>query len=217
METANTNPNPQCVAFAGTTAVAAGHIAHVAKITKEYLDLNQSETVLIFDSNTSEQIEIDFRGTAEEVIARLQDRYSYSDVASGEGLPLNQESSKGPGRPKLGVVAREITLLPRHWEWLQQQPGGASVVLRKLVEEARRTNLEKDKLRVAMDATYKFMHAMAGDLPNFEEATRALFGRDLAKFEECIANWPHDLKKHIELISKSAFDDSSVVGALSVT
>ncbi len=74
---------------------------------------------------------------------------------------------RGRGRPKLGVVAREVTLLPRHWDWLNAQPGGASVALRKLVEQARRANGDADRARAAREAAYHFMSAMAGDLPAF--------------------------------------------------
>jgi hypothetical protein len=111
-----------------------------------------------------------------------------------------QEPASEPrrrGRPKLGVVAREVTLLPRHWEWLNAQPGGASVALRKLVEAARRANGDKDRSRAARDAAYHFMSAMAGNLPQFEEACRALFAGDHRRFTTLIAAWPGDVRDHI--------------------
>jgi hypothetical protein len=95
------------------------------------------------------------------------------------------------------VVAREVTLLPRHWEWLNAQPGGASVALRKLVEHARRTNGEAERQRAARDAAYRFMSAMAGDLPHFEEAARALFAEDRRAFVGLIAAWPADIRDHV--------------------
>lgn len=104
---------------------------------------------------------------------------------------------RGRGRPKLGVVAREVTLLPRHWEWLSAQPGGASVALRKLVDEARRANSDRDRSRAARDATYHFMSGMAGDLANFEEAARALFANDRQRLAALIAGWPDDIRDHI--------------------
>jgi hypothetical protein len=104
---------------------------------------------------------------------------------------------RGRGRPKLGVVAREVTLLPRHWEWLNAQPGGASVALRKLVEAARRGNGDSDRSRAARDAAYHFMSAMAGDLPHFEDAARALFADDRRNFTILIAAWPDDVRDHI--------------------
>ena len=111
---------------------------------------------------------------------------------------------RGRGRPKLGVVAREVTLLPRHWEWLGAQPGGASVALRKLVDAARRANGDPDRSRAARDAAYHFMSAMAGNLPGFEEASRALFADDRRRFAALIAGWPGDIRDHIV---KLAFSD----------
>ena len=90
---------------------------------------------------------------------------------------------RGRGRPKLGVVAREVTLLPRHWDWLNSQSGGASVALRKLVEAARLAGDDKDRTRHAQEAAYRFMTALAGNLPGYEEATRALYAADPARFD----------------------------------
>ncbi len=120
---------------------------------------------------------------------------AYEHVASAGAGP-DSEEPRGRGRPKLGVVAREVTLLPRHWEWLSAQPGGASVALRKLVEQARLTHGERDKTRKAHERAYYFMSAMAGDMPGFEEATRALFANDMRAFGELIAAWPNDVRDH---------------------
>ena len=111
---------------------------------------------------------------------------------------------RGPGRPKLGVVAREITLLPRHWDWLNTQPGGASVALRKLVEQARHASEGKDRIRQSQEATYRFMVAMAGDRPGFEEATRALFAGDSDRFDREIASWPIDVRDHARQLAAIA-------------
>jgi hypothetical protein len=110
---------------------------------------------------------------------------------------------RGRGRPKLGVVSREVTLLPRHWEWLNAQPGGASVALRKLVDEARRASGDKDRERQARDAAYHFMSTMAGNLPQFEEASRALFAGDRRRFTALIADWPPDIRDHIVKLAYS--------------
>lgn len=111
-------------------------------------------------------------------------------------IPAETPERRGRGRPKLGVVSREVTLLPRHWEWLAAQPGGASVALRKLVEQARRDNADKDRSRRASERAYHFISAMGGDFPGFEEATRALFAGDLAGFAERTAVWPEDVRDH---------------------
>jgi hypothetical protein len=119
--------------------------------------------------------------------------------------PAGKQEPRGPGRPKLGVVAREVTLLPRHWEWLNAQPGGASVALRKLVEEARRGNESKDRMRQAQDALYRFMSTLAGDEAGFEEASRALFAGDRKLFMALIQLWPKDVRSHAERLAGSAF------------
>jgi len=113
----------------------------------------------------------------------------------------------GPGRPKLGVVAREVTLLPRHWQWLSSQPEGASVVLRKLVEEARRANAGKDGVRRSQEAASRFMSVMAGDAPGFEEAARALFAGDAERFDQRVEGWPADLRDHAGTLAGVALED----------
>src|SRR5690348_5150525 len=118
-----------CTAFEGTRRIASGDLKHVALKVKAVIDRGERAPVLIFDDLTSEPIEVDFRGTAQSVLKRL------TIPATDESAQPSEEESRRPGRPRLGVVAREVTLLPRHWEWLNSQPGGASVALRKLVEE----------------------------------------------------------------------------------
>ena len=109
--------------------------------------------------------------------------------------------------PELGVVAREVTLLPRHWDWLAGQPGGASVTLRKLVEQARKDNEGKDRLRRAREAAYRFLSAMAGNLPGFEEAARALFAGHRDRFAAVVAPWPQDVREHAVKLAARGFDD----------
>jgi uncharacterized protein len=150
---------------------------------------------------TSEPIELDFRGSLEDFLGRLP---MPSARVVGSTLPVESEA-RGPGRPRLGVVAREVTLLPRHWDWLNEQPGGASVALRKLVEEARRANEGKDRLRKARESAYRFMSALAGNLPGFEEASRALFGGNREGFEQQTQAWPKDIRAHLARLAKPAF------------
>lgn len=188
------NPIPTTwIAFGGTKRIAVGAPRDVATLVKAFVDANSKARVLIFDARSSELVELDLRGSAAAVLRRLPRELpdDSADVAeSASTVP------RSPGRPKLGVVAREVTLLPRHWDWLGSQPGGASVVLRKLVDQARHVSREADRLREARDAAYRFMHAMAGDEPGFEEASRALFANDPAKLRAHVVKWPRDVRAH---------------------
>ena len=192
------------IAFEGSRRIAAGDLQQVALKAKEVIDSHEWASVLIFDDVTSEIIEVDLRGTVEDVLRRLGEtaREEGAAVAPSASGPAE---SRGPGRPKLGVVAREVTLLPRHWEWLGHQPGGASVALRKLVEEARRTHASEDLARQAREAAYRFMSATAGNEPGFEEATRALFGGDRTRFNEMIESWPQDVRDQAQKLAAVTF------------
>src|SRR5258708_35685126 len=181
--------SPRCTAFNGFQRLAAGPLADIAMVVKTALEGGARGPVLIYDDSTGHVIEVDTRGSGEEMVARL----SKGVMTLGEIPP---DEPRGRGRPKLGVIAREVTLLPRHWDWLSTQPGGASVVLRKLVEEARRTRGDADRRRAAQEAAYYFMSAIAGDLPGFEEAARALFAYDRRGFGDLVAGWPEDVRDH---------------------
>ena len=193
----------QVIAFAGANRIASGQLELVALKVKELIDRNDSASVLIFDGVTSEQVEIDFRGSAEQVLQRLS--ATETVAAAAETSADAQETARGPGRPKLGVVGREVTLLPRHWAWLNQQPGGASVALRKLVEDAKRRGEERDQVRKAQESAYRFMSAMAGNQANFEEATRAFFAGDQLRFEELSEPWQIDIRDHARTLAAKAF------------
>jgi uncharacterized protein len=190
----------RCTAFEGTRCIATGELPHVALKTKEVLDRGERAPVLIFDDVTSQLVEVDFRGTAEQVLERLGQ--PAAATANHE-----DEAVRRAGRPKLGVVAREVTLLPRHWDWLNSQPGGASVALRKLVEQARRVNESTDRVRQARESAYRFMSAVAGNEPGFEEATRALFAGNRARFDEQVKSWPVDVRDHAKKLAASGFPD----------
>jgi len=176
-------------AFAGPQRLASGALADVALAVKHAGTTPASVT--IFDDRTGRTIDLDLRGSDADILARLS-RATADDVRPE---PPTSEP-RGRGRPKLGVVAREVTLLPRHWEWLNAQPGGASVALRKLVDDARRASGDRDRAREARDAAYHFMSGIAGNRPNFEEAARALFADDRRRFAELIAEWPADIREH---------------------
>lgn len=181
-------------AFEGQRRLASGPLADVALAIKR-VTRPTSEPIAVFSDSTGHAVDLDLRGGDKDVLARLS--IHATPTAPAETTP------RGRGRPKLGVVAREVTLLPRHWEWLNAQPGGTSVALRKLVDEARRTNGDKDRLRAARDAAYHFMSAMAGNLPNFEEASRALFADDRRRFVAQIASWPGDIRDHVVKLAYS--------------
>ena len=179
-----------CTAFTGSKRVATGELSHVARQAKLAFDRDRWAQVLIFDDVTSELIEVDFRGTSDDVVRRL----APSPASSVEATQA--ADARRPGRPRLGVIAREVTLLPRHWEWLSSQPGGASVALRKLVEHARVAGQGSDRKRRAQESCYRFLSAMAGNEANFEEATRALFAGRRARFDEMTEPWPKDVRDH---------------------
>jgi hypothetical protein len=185
-------------AFEGQRRLLSGPLAEVALAIK-LAERRASEPVAIFSDATGRAIDLDLRGSDEEIVARLP--HATSPAVPEAAAP---SEPRGRGRPKLGVVAREVTLLPRHWEWLNMQPGGASVSLRKLVEAARRANGDKDRSRAARDAAYHFMSAMAGNLPGFEEAARALFANERRRFAALIAAWPDDIRDHIARLAFSS-------------
>lgn len=194
MSETNEATGVQWIAFAGTRRVASGAPRDVALKVKELVDGDADASVLIFDAHSSHVVELDLRGSARAVLRRLP--HAGAPESAPEIEPPGS-APRSPGRPKLGVVAREVTLLPRHWDWLASQPGGASVALRKLVEQARRASKETDRLRAARDAAYRFMLAVAGDAPGFEEASRALFANDAEKLRAQVARWPRDVRTHL--------------------
>jgi hypothetical protein len=223
-----------CSAFHGSDMIATGELLSVALVAKNRVDTSAEDVkprpVLIFSDTTSEVIELDWRGSQDEFLAKFeaaaamhdyQATQTQSPLASFQLLLQNSEQyrqetrrleadsplkNRQVGRPKLGVVAREVTLLPRHWEWLATQTGGASVALRKLVEMARKESELKDRVDRASGVTYKFMSTMAGHEPGFEEATRALFAKNRELFEEIIKNWPVDVNIHLKKLSIEAFE-----------
>src|SRR5947207_6650678 len=182
--------------FEGQRRLITGPLAEVALAMKRAG--RTAAPIILFSDATGRSLDLDLRGTDDEIVARLP---AAAPAAPALEAPVNEP--RGRGRPKLGVVAREVTLLPRHWEWLNAQPGGASVALRKLVDEARRGRGARDRLRAVRDAAYHFMSAMAGNLANFEEASRALFADDRRRFVGLIVDWPVDIKDHIVKLAYS--------------
>jgi hypothetical protein len=175
---------PPAIAFHGNRRVAVGPVTEIADRLRRLQARGSRLPIMVFDLETSEALDLDLRPGA-AVLPLPAPRAGYGGPARS-----------GPGRPRLGVVAREVTLLPRHWEWLNDQPGGASVTLRKLVDQARQANGEIDRVRKARESAYRFILAMAGDRPGFEEATRALFAGDKLRFHRHTEQWPADVKAH---------------------
>ena len=196
----NPATDPAYVAFEGDRRIGSGSLRDVARAAREALDRRQDASILVFESRSSAPVDIDLRDSVDDVLAR---------IPPAATPPANEDTAiaapRGPGRPKLGVVAREITLLPRHWDWLAQQKGGASVAIRRLVDEARRVNEDADRIRLGQEAAYRFMSAMAGNRPHYEEAIRALFAADPRRFEKLIAEWPADVRDHAAKLAERAF------------
>lgn len=192
------NAPSSCSAFDHHRLLATGALADVALAAKQALDAGARGPLLIFDDRSSRQIELDFRGSAQDVLAQLP----HDSVASAR-------PARGPGRPKLGVVPREVTLLPRHWDWLGQQPGGASAVLRQLVEQALRGNDAKDRARQAVESVDRFMRVMGGDLAHYEEASRAFYRGERERFAKLIGAWPEDVRAHLQRLAAIAWDEQA--------
>jgi uncharacterized protein len=177
-----------CTAFRGPHTLVAGPLGTVALAVRRAQDAGAAEAILVFDDASGRVIDLDLSGDDDAILERLT-----QPPPACQGRYRPDPEARGRGRPKLGVVAREVTLLPRQWEWLAGRPGGASATLRRLVDAARR----QDDPRRAQDAAYHFMLAMAGDRAGYEEATRALFAGDLAGLEQRIADWPGDIRAHV--------------------
>jgi hypothetical protein len=178
------DPSHSYSAFSGTKKIASGSLEDVAAAVA-LASARSDATVLVFSDATGSQVDLDLRGTEADVRARHRP------------APPEEAAPRGRGRPRLGVVAREVTLLPDQWEWLAAQPGGASVALRKLVLEARRAGTLRDRMRRAQERSYKVMVALAGDRPGFEATTRALFAGDMDAFRAGVERWPRDIRDHL--------------------
>ncbi|MEX3967916.1 DUF2239 family protein [Paraburkholderia sp. EG286B] len=208
-----------CTAFAGTRLIARGAPLLVALAVKAELEREGNEnanengnesgaTVLVFDDRDARPVEFDLRGSAKDIEARIaaeasREQSSAAPDVIDEAAP--EDAPRGRGRPKLGVVAREVTLLPRHWDWLGAQPGGASVVLRRLVDAARHASEARERVRTAQEAAHRFMTALAGNLPDYEEALRALYAGERSRFEAANARWPEDVRDYARELARAAF------------
>jgi len=193
-----------CTAFLGVRVVASGSLQHVVTTVKEALEDRDLAQLLIFDDSTGKPVDIDFRGKTDDVLQRLGEPIGDLPVAEA-----NRQPARKAGRPKLGVTSGEVTLLPRHWEWLKSQPGGASVTLRKLIDQARHAGEKESNIRESQEAAYKFMTAMAGNFQQYEEALRALYAGDLERFNRCIDDWAPDIRNHAKKLAANAFPEGN--------
>jgi hypothetical protein len=182
-------------AFEGEARICAGTLPEVVLALKRRMGKAAHGNALIFSDETGGALDFDFHGTEKDVERRLE---MFVEGPAPE--------SAGPGRPRLGVVSREVSLLPRQWEWLASQPGGASAALRRLVDEARRKAGAGPTLKQVQERTYRFLSAVAGDLPGYEEALRALYRKDADRFRQAAGNWPPDILAHARKLAKPVFE-----------
>jgi len=186
-----------CTAFAGSRHLASGALIDVALAIKAAETAESSGPILTFDDESGKVLDLDLRGTTADIVSRLSEQGELEALAAATCYGSRRTASgRSRGRPKLGVVAREVTLLPRHWDWLAAQPGGASQALRRLVDDARRSDDGQSRAKAARERTYRFLSALAGDLPGYEEALRALFAGNDDAFADYMAAWPADVRLH---------------------
>lgn len=186
-------------AFAGHHRIGGGDLATMAIAVKAWLDDGHDDgrPILVFNDDSGAQVDFDFSGAASDVLVRFSSTATFPSTSTSTPV---ETPKRGPGRPKLGVVSREVSLLPRHWAWLEAQPGGLSAALRRLVEEAARDNPPAERRRRTQEAAGRFMWAVAGDLPGFEAASRALYADDRATLLTQMATWPVDVATHVETL-----------------
>jgi uncharacterized protein len=182
--------------FEGTTRLFRGTFPEVVLKVKERLGRADHSSLLMFSDDTGKTMDFNFQGSVKDVLKRLE-------------IYVSRQASpppSGPGRPRLGVISREISLLPRHWEWLASQPGGASATLRKLIEEARRKSMAHVSVKQIQERAYRFMSVMAGNMTGYEEALRALYKADRRNFLLHMQDWPPDVRTHAIELAKPVFD-----------
>ena len=197
-----TPPDPhridtRCTAVLDDRRIAAGELRHVVLRAQLALEAQPDTRLRVFDDADGRLISLDLSAGAAEIVQRLN--RGEVPVAHAEEMP----AKRGRGRPRLGVVAREITLLPRHWQWLNAQPGGASLALRSLVDAACRA--DGDVRRDAQERAYRFVAVMGEGRPGGEEIARALFAGDSLGFDAAIAAWPDDVRDHATMLAADAW------------
>lgn len=198
---------PTHLLFAGHELLEAGDLLSVAIACKANAS---AQEIIVFETESGRPIDLDLRGSPAALARRFGNAISAVDAGESDGTGgggaggTDTAARRGRGRPRLGVVGREVTLLPRHWSWLDEQRGGASAALRRLVDGARRNLSGEDLIRQSQDRTHRFLTAIAGNLPGFEETTRALFNSDEARFKAETCGWPRDVRRFALEFAKDA-------------
>ncbi|MBQ13897.1 MAG: hypothetical protein CMQ17_05795 [Gammaproteobacteria bacterium] len=187
------------VAFDGTKLIAEGDLLAVALQLKAELTATKTGSVLVFGNSSGKQIDLDLGGSEADL------RKRFSQQGDGQEQQETVSTAKTRGRPRLGVIGREVTLLPRHWQWLDRQRGSASAALRRLVDQERKATVHEDLVRQAQDSANRFMYAMAGNLQGFEEAVRSLYACDKQGFIAEMRRWPSDVKRYAMQFAAAAF------------
>ena len=180
---------PSYTIFLGHQRLLTAPLPEVLSYLKTKLERTGQGPLLVFNDQTGRTVDFNLSGTLDEVLAR----------------EVSSPAKAGPGRPKLGVVSREVSLLPRHWDWLESHPNGASAALRRLIDEARRADPEAERRRMSILPTDRFLTVLGGDLPGSEEASRALYAGDGATFQTVVQDWPEDIRLHALHLAAPAF------------
>ena len=188
------------VAFEGVELLGRGPLPEVASICFHRDGGDPNQRIAVYEDQSGRVIDVDLSGSESEVLARLSNPPPVISKAGDEPAKVSGATAlkrRGPGRPKLGVVSREVSLLPRHWSWLADQRGGASASLRRLVEQAKKNESPEALRRRVVDAAHRFLWDIAGDQPNFEELSRALYAGDLENVASCSAGWPKGIVEQL--------------------
>lgn len=179
-----------CTVFKAGAAVAAGPVRDVVATLHARREAHGDEGLLVFDDRTGGAVDFDLRGSAADAQAVLPHHPLWPATPPPE--------KRGRGRPRLGVVSREVSLLPRHWSWIKAQRGSASAVLRRLIEREMKADAPADEVRARAERAHAFLWTMAGDLPGFEAASRALYAGALDTYAALAAAWPDDVRAYAD-------------------
>lgn len=174
-------PDKTYTAFTCLSRIGGGDLETTVRDTWAYIQDHPEANVQVFDDRTGHGVDLDLRGGLDEAMARV----------------VPPKNKKGPGRPALGVVCREVCLMPRHWEWLDEQTLSASAVIRRLIEAARKETSSDMARKRALEAAGRFMWAVAGDLVGFEEASRALYAERWPIFDRLVEPWAADVREQL--------------------